>query len=77
MDIKAPESVEPADLVTIAKLAAEAPDAFTEQKLRWLVFNAESNGLAPAIVRINNRVFLHRPTLSKWLAKGNQKNRGF
>ena len=73
--IERPETVDPTDLVTVANLASEASQAFNEQKLRWMIFNSERNGLAPALIRINNRVFIHRPTFCKWLALGSQNKR--
>lgn len=70
--IEKPDVIDPADLVTVASLAAEAP-AFNEQKLRWLIFHAETNGLSPALVRVNNRVYIHRPTFGRWLAAGQKR----
>lgn len=54
------------DLRTVKQLVKEAP-FLTEQKLRWYIFHAESNGLAPAIVRISNRVYIDRRAFESWV----------
>ena len=65
-----PKEIEPGDLVTVGELVKEAPSLFSDPAWRWYIFNAESNGLQAAIVRIGRRVYLHRPTLRRWLASG-------
>lgn len=55
-----------ANLRTVKQLAAENP-AFTEGSLRWLVFNAASNGFDTAIVRVGRRVLIDVPKLNDWL----------
>jgi len=58
------------DLRTIKQLAASNP-AFTEGSLRWLVFNASSNGLADAVVRVTDsqrpKVLINVPVFNRWL----------
>jgi hypothetical protein len=53
-------------LRSLKQLAAECP-AFTEGSLRWLVFNAPTNGLAPALVRIGSRVLIDRDAFQQWV----------
>jgi len=55
--------------VTIAQLAADPNYPFTEPSLRWLVFNAPSNGLASAgaITKIGRRVYINLPAFDAWL----------
>lgn len=53
-------------LRSLKQLAAECP-AFTEDSLRWLVFNAPTNGLAPALVRIGARVLIDRDAFQQWV----------
>ncbi len=60
------------NLRTIRQLAAEAkaqdPNTFlTEGKLRWWVYNAETNGLKVAIVRVGGRIFFDKEGLNQWL----------
>lgn len=40
---------------------------FSESQLRWWIFNAESNGLAPAIVRIGRRVYIDVDQFDAWI----------
>lgn len=58
------------DLRTVKQLAATNP-AFTEGSLRWLIFNAHSNGLADAVVRIGDsqrpKVLINVPVFNRWL----------
>lgn len=54
------------DLRTVKQLVNEAP-FLTEQKLRWYIFHAKKNGLAPAIVKISNRVYIDRYAFSAWV----------
>ena len=55
-------------LRTVAQLAEELP-AFTEPALRRLIFNAEENGLAPAIIRVGRKVFIDIEAFDEWLSK--------
>jgi hypothetical protein len=54
------------ELRTVKQLAAEAPFV-TESKLRWWIFHAETNGMAPALIKIGGRVYIDRAELNKWL----------
>lgn len=53
-------------LRTLRQLAERNP-AFTEGALRWHVFNAKSNGLDKAIVRIGRRVLIDELEFNRWL----------
>lgn len=54
------------ELRTVKQLAAEAPFV-TESKLRWWIFHAETNGMAPALIKIGGRVYIDRAEFNKWL----------
>lgn len=55
------------NLQTVAALAAASP--FSENSLRWFVFNAATNGLADcdAIVRVGRRVYLDVDQFEVWI----------
>jgi hypothetical protein len=55
------------NLLTV-KQVAEASPAFTEASLRWLIFNAEKNGLVKAIVKVGRRVLIDETVFDDWLA---------
>jgi hypothetical protein len=55
------------DLRTVRQLAEEA-SVFSESSLRWLIFNAESNGLDRALVRVGRRVLIDLTEFERWLA---------
>lgn len=55
-------------LRTLRQLAERNP-AFTEGALRWHVFNAKTNGLDSAIVRIGRRVLIDEQAFSQWLER--------
>lgn len=63
-------------LRTIQQLSAElAPTGgFSVPSLRWLVFNAEQNGLKPAVVRIGRRVFIDTARFNTWLESQRKQN---
>jgi hypothetical protein len=54
------------DLVTVKQLAARS-SVFSEASLRWLIFNAEHNGLDAAIVKPGGRVLIDIRRFSDWL----------
>lgn len=54
------------DLRTVKQLVKEAP-FLTEQSLRWYIFHAKTNGLASAIIKISNRVYIDRKAFQAWL----------
>ena len=55
-----------ASFSTIAQTSAKFP-AFTEGALRWLVFNAASNGFGKVIVRVGRRVLIDEERFVEWL----------
>ena len=42
-------------------------EAFTESSFRYLIFNAEENGLSPAIKRVGRKVLLHENKFLAWI----------
>lgn len=54
------------DLRTVKQVARERP-AFTVASLRWLIFNAETNGLHYALVRIGRRVLIDLERFDQWI----------
>ena len=54
------------NLFTVRQLAISSP-AFTEASLRWLIFNAKSNGLNRALVKVGRRVLIDLPEFEMWL----------
>jgi hypothetical protein len=54
-------------LKSIKELASLGP--FSENTLRWLVFNASSNGLQAldAIVRVGRRVYVDIDAFDRWI----------
>lgn len=55
------------DLKSVDRLAADSDGALTTGSLRWQVFNAASNGLDPAIKRINGKVRIILPRYLRWV----------
>lgn len=58
------------NLRTIKQLAEEAKGTgsfLTEGKLRWWVYNSETNGLKVAIVRVGGRIFFDKEAFNQWL----------
>jgi len=55
------------NLRSVAQLAAEGP--FTQNQLRWWIFNAGLNGLADAgaIVRLQRRLFIDIDRFDAWI----------
>ncbi len=54
------------DIRTIKQVSQERP-AFKEAALRYLIFNAETNGLNSALVRIGRRVMIDLERFDQWL----------
>ena len=54
------------NLRTVKQLAFEAK-WLSVGKLRWWIFHAETNGLLPAIVKIDGRIYIDLPEFWKWL----------
>ena len=59
-------------LLSIADFAAPGP--FTQNQLRWWIFNAGANGLAAsgAIVRVQRRVYIDADRFDDWIERQNQ-----
>lgn len=57
------------DLKSPTQLAAQGP--LTIDQLRWLIFNAKSNGLDNAICRIGRRVYIDVDGFDAWLQRQN------
>lgn len=56
------------DLRTVKQLTG--PDSpFTEGSLRWLIFNADYNGLRRALVRVGRRVLIDTKEFEEWLSE--------
>jgi hypothetical protein len=53
-------------LRSVRQLAAEVP-AFSQASIRWAIFNAHQNGLAPALVRLGKRVLIDRDAFERWV----------
>lgn len=58
-------------LRTVKAFASESP--FTEGQIRWWIFNAETIGLASAIVRIGRRVYIDADQFDAWIDRQNPK----
>lgn len=57
------------NLKSPAQLAAEGP--LSLDQIRWLIFNAASNGLESAICRIGRRVYIDVDGFDAWLRAKN------
>jgi hypothetical protein len=53
------------NLKSVAQFAADSP--FTEAQVRWWIFNATSNGLQSAVVRIGRRVYIDVDAFAAWI----------
>lgn len=55
------------NLQSVAQFCADSP--FTENQVRWWVFNASDNGLtaADALIRIGRRVYIDVDGFDRWL----------
>lgn len=62
------------NLERVAKFLEGSP--FTENQLRWWIFNARSNGLAKlnAVVRIGRGVYIDVDAFEKWIDQQNQES---
>lgn len=60
------------NLQSVAQFAASGP--FTQNQLRWWIFNATTNGLAEsgAIVRVQRRVYVDVDKFDVWIDAQNQ-----
>lgn len=58
-------------LRTVAQMVEQYPHLFkSEASLRWLIFNAETNGFDTCLVRMGRRVFIDTQAVTTWLANG-------
>jgi hypothetical protein len=59
-------------LLSVADFAASGP--FTQNQLRWWIFNSTTNGLAAsgAIVRVQRRIYLDVDRFESWIDSQNQ-----
>lgn len=61
-------------LRTVKQVAAACP-AFSVGSLRWHIFNAESNGLRVALVKVGGRVYIDLDRFEQWLETQRLTNR--
>ncbi|ADO00837.1 MAG: hypothetical protein ACD_55C00094G0007 [uncultured bacterium] len=59
--------------LTVKQLAEKYP-AFTEGALRSLIFHRESNGFAPAVLKLGKKVVLSETAFIEWVEKGGGKS---
>jgi hypothetical protein len=60
------------NLKTVSQFASES-GVWSEASLRWMIFQAEANGLskAGAIVRIGRRVYIDPAGFDRWITAQN------
>jgi len=56
------------EYVTVSQLSKLFP-CFSEGSIRWLIFNAETNGFDPVIRRIGRKIILNLAEFKKYLAE--------
>jgi hypothetical protein len=56
-------------LRSVSQLCAEYPNLFTEGGLRWLIFQANTNGFDACVIRVGKRVYIDLDALQEWLAE--------
>lgn len=56
-------------LRTVKQLADELKPTggFTQASLRWLIFNAESNGFDQVLVRLGRKIYIDRERFAQWI----------
>jgi hypothetical protein len=54
------------NLRTVRQIAQECP-AITVGQLRWWIFNAHTNGIDMALVRVGARVYVDIEAFNRWL----------
>ena len=54
------------DLRRVASVAQENPD-LSEDTLRWWIDQAHRNGFHKCVVRVGRNVYIHVPSLNRWL----------
>jgi hypothetical protein len=60
---------------TVAKFAETYPEFATQGSLRWLIFNADNNGMNDfnVIERVGRRVLIHSDNFFTWIEAINNK----
>ena len=60
-------------LRTVAQLAADPNNPFTESQARWWIFNADANGMTEGgvIVRVGRRIYIDTDAFDRWLVSQN------
>jgi hypothetical protein len=53
-------------LSSVRKVSKDNPE-FSEPSLRWIIFNAKTNGLESALVRVGSRVYIDTERFNEWL----------
>lgn len=61
------------NLQSVAQFSARGP--FTQNQLRWWIFQSSTNGLdaAGAILRVQRRVYIDVDRFDKWIESQNQR----
>ena len=54
------------NLLTVTQLSEKSP-AFSEASLRWLIFNAVTNGLDRALMKVGRRILIDVSEFERWL----------
>lgn len=57
-----------ADLATVEELARENAAILTVPTLRWQLRHRDTNGLAPACVRLGKKLLIYRTRYAAWAA---------
>jgi len=59
------------NLQTVAQFSASGP--FTQNQLRWWIFNAATNGLneSGAVVRVQRRIYIDVDRFDGWIERQN------
>ena len=56
------------------KQVAEMNPAFSEAAIRWMRFNAETNGFDRVLVKVGRRVLIDLAEFENWLEEGRVDN---
>jgi hypothetical protein len=57
-------------LLTVKQFCQQHP-AFTQGSMRWLLFNRQTNGLEPAVLKVGRRVLIDVDAFFRWLDEQN------
>ena len=66
-DTETPPATSLDEFSTIEQLAANNPKLITENRLRWILRDRQSNGLAPAVKKLGKHLVVHVPTFVAWI----------